>query len=132
MVLPDTLARLLVFVAIARGGWHTEATREVASTTKVAGKGETVLVKTILSTLSDAQAHKELGQYTMYAWPGVVIGYFILTWLGALGVFFGARAFVLTFHAGNKGRSRLLLYRIFTGLVTLFGAFEVMWFWVHV
>jgi hypothetical protein len=89
-------------------------------------------VKTILSTLSDAQARKELGQYTMYSWPGVVIGYFILTWLGSLGVFFGARAFLLTFHVGNKGRPHLLLYRIFTGFVTLVGAFEIMWFWTHV
>jgi hypothetical protein len=89
-------------------------------------------VKTILSTLTDAQAHKELKQYTMYAWPEVIVGYFILTWLGAFSVLFGTRAFLLTFHAGNKGRPRLWLYRIFTGFITLLGAAELIWFWLHV
>jgi hypothetical protein len=89
-------------------------------------------MKTILSTLSDAQARKELKQYTMYAWPGALVGYFILSWLGVLGVLFGARAFLLTYHTGNKGRRFLWVYRIFTGLVVLIGAFETVWFWTHV
>ena len=89
-------------------------------------------MKTILSTLTDAQARKELKQYTMYAWPGVVVGYFILSWLGVLGVLFGSRAFLLTYHKGNKGRKYLWLYRVVTGIAVLVGAFETLWFWTHV
>jgi hypothetical protein len=89
-------------------------------------------MKTILSTLSDAQARKELSQVTLYSWPGVVVGYFVLSWLGVLGVFFGGRAFLLTYHNGNKGRRYLWLYRIFTGVVALVGAFETLWFWTHI
>ena len=89
-------------------------------------------MKTILTTLSEKQAQKELKRFTMYAWPGVVVGCFILSWLGVLGVLFGARAFLLTFHAGNKGNRRLVFYRLLNGLVTLAGAYETLWFWTHV
>jgi hypothetical protein len=89
-------------------------------------------VRTILSTLSDAKAHKELKQYTLYAVPSVAVGYFILSWLGALGVFFGLRAFLLTFHAGNKSRRYLWPYRIFTAFIVLVGAYELLFFWTHI
>jgi hypothetical protein len=90
------------------------------------------MMKTILSTIPDEQARKELKQLTMYAWPGVLVGYFILSWLGVLGVLFGSRAFLLTFHAGNKSRKWLLLYRILNGVIVLAGAFETLWFWTHI
>ncbi len=89
-------------------------------------------MKTILSTLSDAQAIKELKQYTLYSWPGIIVGYFVLSWLGIFGVLFGARAFLLTYHDANKDRKNLLFYRIFNGLVVLVGMFETLWFWTHV
>lgn len=89
-------------------------------------------MKTILSTLSDGQARRELKEYTLYAWPGVLVGYFVLSWLGTLGILFGARAFVLTFHQANKQHKRLLLYRGLNLLVVVVGAFEVLWFWTHV
>ena len=89
-------------------------------------------MKTILSTLPEAQARKELKPYTLYALPGILVGYFILSWLGVFGVLFGARAFLLTFHSGNKSRRGLLLYRVLNAVVVLVGAFELLWFWTHV
>jgi len=89
-------------------------------------------MKTILSTLSDAQAHKELKQYTMYALPGVIVGFFLLSWLGLLGMIFGPRAFLLTFHTGNKSRRYLWMYRIGTAFIVLLGVFEVIWFFGHI
>jgi hypothetical protein len=89
-------------------------------------------MKTILTTFSDEQARKALKTSTLYAWPCVAIGYFVLSWIGVVGVFFGFQAFLLTFHKANEDNRRLLLYRVGNGIAILLGAFETIWFWTHI
>jgi len=69
-------------------------------------------LKTILSKLSNEQAQKEIKQFTYASIVSSLVSLVIFWWLAMVGIFFGIRGLMLTWHKGNADDKNLIIYRI--------------------
>lgn len=83
-------------------------------------------MKTILHTLSDERARSEVGKLIWASVACALIGFLVFKFLGALAILLGSRAFVLTFHKGNKSLSaaKRWTYRVVAICTSLLGWVE--------
>lgn len=88
-------------------------------------------MRTILHTLKDDQAQKEMEKFAKLGLLFSMVGLFVFGWIGGVGIAFGGRALLLTFHKGNKRHPRLWWYRLLAGIAFVLGLFDVVWFFSH-
>lgn len=68
-------------------------------------------MKTILDKLTDEQAKKELGPYTLWGAALSGISLIVFWFLGIAGLALASRALLLTWHKGNKNQKDIFWYR---------------------
>lgn len=88
-------------------------------------------MKTALSRTPDEQARKQLVQFGIAGLTLSLLGVFALAWLGIAGLAFGARALLLSFHAGNANRKYTISYRVMSLASIAVGLFDLFVLFVH-
>lgn len=84
-------------------------------------------MKTVLSKLSDRKAQEEVKKYSYVSLALSVVSLFVFWWLAIAGVALGARAFVLTYHRGNKANKDLTKFRVLSGGALVAGLASLIW-----
>ena len=77
---------------------------------------------TILGKLTDEKAQKEVKQFSLWGLIIALVTFFIFWPLAVAGLAFGGRAFLLTYHKGNKNRKDLTALRAMSGIAALLSA----------
>ncbi len=85
-------------------------------------------MQTILSKLSNQKAQEELKKFATLSLVLSAISLIILWWLAIVGLAFGARALLLTYHKGNKNRKDLIKLRVMSILVIVLALISIIWF----
>src|SRR5688572_5047022 len=88
-------------------------------------------MKTVIEKLSDEKAKDEVGKLAYLCLGVSVVTFFALWPVAALSVILGPRAFLLTYHKGNKGRRDLLRLRIMIIFAVILALVSLAWGYTH-
>lgn len=85
-------------------------------------------MKTILSSLSDKQAVKELRLFSIASLVCSVTGLIVFWWLGIVGIGLGIRAMLLSKHKGNEANKDKQKYFTLAVVGLIVGLADVLLF----
>ena len=68
-------------------------------------------MQSILQSTPDSKAVKELGLFAIASLVAAAVSMVVFWWLAIVGLGFGARAILISFHKANKGTQTTPVYR---------------------
>lgn len=84
----------------------------------------------MLDKLPDEKAKKELKSFTYASLIISVVTLFVFWWLAVASIALGLRAFLLTYHKGNKERKDLVKFKVMSIIAIVLSVVSLFAGWI--